>query len=66
MKIYNLTISMTDKTEEELLKQFNEKDVIKIFELLFNDKGLDVEVKPIEKPSTLIRNFVNDHLNQKE
>lgn len=57
---------MTDKTEEELLKQFNEKDVIKIFELLFNDKGLDVEVKPIEKPSTLIRNFVNDHLNQKE
>ena len=67
MKSYNLTISMTDKTEEILLKEFPEfKGIPEIITELFAEKGPDVEVKPLEKPITLIRNIINDHLNPEE
>lgn len=62
MKQFNVTITMTDKTEESLLKQFPQKDFIEILQELFVEKVADVEVKPIEKPSTVLRNFMNGAL----
>lgn len=67
MKSYNLTISMTDKTEESMLKLYPDQDgICKIIEAHFAVDKLDVEVKPLEKPITLIRNLINDHLNPEE
>jgi hypothetical protein len=58
---------MTDKTEESMLKQYpGMKGIHEIIEAHFAVDKLDVEVKPLEKPISLIRNFVNDHLNPEE
>ena len=63
MKSYNLTISMTDKTADAMLEQYPDKDgIYDIIEAHFAVDKLDVEVKPI----SLIRNFMNEHLNPEE
>jgi len=66
MKSYNLTVSMTDKTEEAMSKQYPELGIHQIIEAHFAVDKLDVEVKPLEKPMTLIRSFVQEHLNPEE
>lgn len=67
MKTYNLTISMTDKTHDSMMELYpDHKGISEIIETHFAVNKLDVEVKPVERPVTLIRNFVNEHLNPEE